>query len=363
MDLIKYIHKHISGFSGKFYWLPVHKNYYGYRCFCRLFSFCPGFPCAVICHIYLFRFCASSAPGSHAIFPICHTAENISFHKVYGKILIHLRISLCQLMVDINIAHAICTKIHILQQLLQRIVIQDLYVISVCDGIVRCCKGIIYHDQPWQLYLASLYMDKQALFLIRKFRKPDLCPFSCRRMLHTDNIIFMDRCSNICRLSINGDNSGFSHFSSDYALFPIDSKLKCLSSSREQSVIWKSCLHGRICHCQPVVIINLHLAVIKAYKNKVIVLLIKIQADSDRRYKQTVLGSILFKNDLLHHFFTPECHTFRNNIQISCNSFCITRKLTASSNYKYCTYAFSTIQLFDLICHLSGHIFHNRRCH
>ena len=130
-------------------------------------------------------------------------------------------------------------------------------------------------------------------------------PFPCGGFYHPDNIVGVDGRINIRRLPVDGDHRRFPNLPSCHTVGPIDGKVQFLPPLREQPVVGKLHLHGGIRHCQPAVIVNFNPAVVKVYKNKVVALLIKIQADSNRRHQQAVLFDILLKDNLLHHLFSP----------------------------------------------------------
>ena len=90
--------------------------------------------------------------------------------------------------------------------------------------------------------------------------------------------------------------------------------------------------------------------------DKVVFLLIIVEADTDRCHKQRILfDAFLLKNDILHDFLATEGNTLRYDIQFLGKGLCIAVDLATTTNDKCRTNRLIAIQFADLVCYFCRH--------
>ncbi len=255
--------------------------------------------------------------------------------KTYQIILINPCLPVRRLMVYQN--HLILRQqnIHKLKKLSHRTVIQHFNIVSLlnavgCQLIGTVHPGIFRHIQTFFLHL-----DRYDIPKFRQGTDHHAARRPFRGFLYPDHVIFMDRRINVGFPPADPDNCRLSELSLYSPCLLIHRKTKLLPAARKQQFIGKIRLHGCIHHGKLIIIIQLDPFLVKCHNNKIIVLFIIIQTDPEGCHKCGILFDLFRKNDIPHHFFSPERRTLALNTDLFRQFIRITGYLPAAADYKH----------------------------
>ena len=206
----------------------------------------------------------------------------------------------------VYIYHLVCVnnEVHKLRNLAHCIVISCLNHIVFLDAVILRLKLSVYLDKPRTRNPSAVYYKRNdRMIVLIKLRYLIHCCLSCCGRLDDYLTVWLKRCIDACRLSVHGHHCALSGLASYKPSHTVYRKVYRGAALWKQLIVWKSGLKRCIDYCKPVIVIELYSLTVESDHDKIISLVIIIQAYANRSDKKRILLNILLlKYYLAKHF-------------------------------------------------------------
>ncbi len=243
--------------------------------------------------------------------------------------------------------HILRRNPHVLKKFIVLVGGRDLDLVPVLDQILlRHCRPV-YLDRFGKRHLIPLEVDNDLAVVVDQIR--DLLLRRCpeRRLLKYDDIVCLDIVAEAHFLPVHVHMCALTVLALGDTVLAVDRVVQFLAAPRKEAFPGKVSLHCRIRDCQFVVVVQFDPVPIEGNVDKIIVLFIVCETDTDRRDDGGVLQRIVGKIHIPHNLLAAERHSLRIKPQLRRNQLVKSLDLAAAADNKHGTRRTASVQFLD----------------
>ncbi len=231
--------------------------------------------------------------------------------------------------------HILRRNIHEGKQFFIGICRRNLNFVTVLYLVLLCHRNTIYLHRLWKLHLIAIDADRNPSAKFRNVRDLIMRRRPNRRLLQHDDIVRPDIMAEIYFLAIDIHMGALPVLSLRDMRLSIYAVAQLLTASWEQPFPCEIRLYCRIGNSELVIVVQLYFVSIKGNIDKIIILVIVCQADSNRCDDCRIPQRPLWKVNVPHDLLPAQCDTLGVQTKLSGNQVVESTDFTTAANDKH----------------------------